>query len=74
MTTATLCGALPDGRDVTAYTLRAERGPELTVLDLGATVQRLRMPTPNGPREDIVLGYDDVPSYLSPANPYLGGP
>lgn len=72
MTTARRFGALPDGRDVTAYTLRAESGPELTVLDLGATVQRLRMPTPNGPREDIVLGFDDVPSYLSPANPYLG--
>ncbi|MBM0226048.1 galactose-1-epimerase, partial [Micromonospora sp. ATA51] len=59
---------MPDGRDVMAHTLRAEPGVELTVLDLGATVQRLRVPTRDGHPLDVVLGYSDVASYLSPTN------
>ena len=40
-------GTLPDGSDVTAHTLaRRPEGLRLTVLDLGATVARLRMPSP----------------------------
>jgi aldose 1-epimerase len=65
-------GTMPDGRDVMAHTLRAEPGVELTVLDLGATVQRLRAPTRDRQLLDVVLGYSDVASYLSPTNPYFG--
>jgi galactose mutarotase-like enzyme len=65
-------GTMPDGRDVMAHTLRAEPGVELTVLDLGATVQRLRVPTRDGHPLDAVLGYSDVASYLSPTNPSVG--
>lgn len=65
-------GAMPDGRDVTAYTLGPAQGPQLTVLDLGATVHRLRIPSGDGALDDIALGYADVNSYLCDANPYLG--
>jgi aldose 1-epimerase len=63
---------MPDGRDVRAHTLRVAGGPELTVLDLGATVHRLRVPTETG-LVDLVLGYSTVQAYLSPTSGYLGG-
>jgi aldose 1-epimerase len=67
--TSTPFGETPDGTPVTAYELSSGEGPVLTVLDLGATVQSLTF----GPGEpSIVLGYDDVSTYLSPANDYQG--
>lgn len=66
-------GALPDGSDVTAYTLQASaQGLRLTVLDLGATVARLRMPVPAGGLADVVLGLGTAAGYASVDNPYLG--
>lgn len=64
-------GALPGDETVSAHTLTSETGLELTVLDLGATVQSIRVPTAEGPVE-VVLGFDDAAGYLSPDNPYLG--
>ena len=50
-------GTLPDGSDVTAHTLSASaEGVRLTVLDLGATVARLRVPSAGGGSTDVVLG------------------
>ncbi len=50
-------GTLDDGTPVTAYTLSAtEHGLQLTVLDLGATVARLRMPLRGSGFADVVLG------------------
>lgn len=63
-------GAMPDGRVVSACTVASD-ALELTVLDLGATVHRLRFDE-GGRRHDIALGFADVPSYLSAANPFLG--
>ena len=66
-------GALDDGSDVTAYTLSAdERGVQLTVIDLGATVARLRMPMRGTGFVDVALGLASAGDYASPTNPYLG--
>ncbi|MFL6078866.1 MAG: aldose epimerase family protein [Ornithinibacter sp.] len=66
-------GALDDGADVTAYTLGAdERGLQLTVLDLGATIARVRMPLPDGGFVDVALGLAAAGDYAAPTNPYLG--
>ncbi len=66
-------GSLDDGSEVTAYTLAADaRGIELTVLDLGATVARLRMPLRDNDFVDVVLGLATARDYAAPTNPYLG--
>lgn len=66
-------GTLDDGTPVTAYTVSAtEHGIQLTVLDLGATVARLRMPLPGSGFVDVALGLPDARGYAAPTNPYLG--
>ena len=66
-------GALADGSVVTAHTLSASPyGLRLTVLDLGATVARLRMPVHGGGFADVVLGLRSAADYASADNPYLG--
>ena len=66
-------GTLADGSVVTAHTLSASpEGLRLTVLDLGATVARLRMPVHGGGFADVVLGLRSAADYASADNPYLG--
>ena len=66
-------GALDDGSDVTAFTLGAdERGIQLTVLDLGATIARVRMPLRDNDFLDVALGLAAAGDYAAPTNPYLG--
>jgi aldose 1-epimerase len=66
-------GALPDGADVTAFTLgSSDDGLRLTVLDLGATVARLQVPAGDGPPVDVVLGLAAASDYAAETNPFLG--
>ncbi len=66
-------GTLDDGSDVTAYTLGAdERGVQLTVLDLGGTIARVRMPVRDNEFVDVALGLPTAGDYAAPTNPYLG--
>ncbi|MFW5471221.1 aldose epimerase family protein [Knoellia sp. CPCC 206435] len=65
-------GTMPGGEPVSAFTLSSDTGLQLTVLDLGATVQSIRVPTGAGTSEEVVLGFDDAAGYTSPDNPYLG--
>jgi len=66
-------GTLPDGSQVTAHTLSASAaGLQLTVLDLGATVARLRVPSAGGGWTDVVLGLGSAADYTADGNPYLG--
>ncbi len=63
-------GTLPDGTAVTSYALSAPGGPELRVLDLGATVQSLWLRDPGaglpaGLGANIALGSRDVAGYLA---------
>ena len=69
MATSRSFGEMPDGAPVTAYEVTGDHGLVLTVLDLGATVQSL---AEQAGEPSVVLGYDDVASYLSPANDYQG--
>lgn len=63
-------GRLPDGRPVTAYRISTIDGPAVTVLDLGATVQSVRLPAQDG--VEVVLGFDRVEPYLDPRAGYQG--
>ncbi|MGH6762402.1 MAG: aldose epimerase family protein [Phyllobacterium sp.] len=57
-------GILADGRDVDAIMLCNAGGLETTILTYGATVQSLFVPDSRGNRADIVLGHDDLESYV----------
>lgn len=82
MATITPFGQLPDGRKVTAYTITSETGLRLRLIDLGAGVQALEVPTVADlggaePAEgknavNVVLGFADVASYLTPPKPFFG--
>jgi aldose 1-epimerase len=60
-----------DGTPVASTVLRTQSGFEVEVLDYGAIVRRFVVPTKAGPR-DVVLGLDDLPSYLG-CSVFMGG-
>ncbi len=65
MITTTKFGTLSCGKDVTAYTLCAECGVEVTILSLGGIIQSIKMPDKNGNVKDVVCGYDTPEEYLT---------
>jgi aldose 1-epimerase len=62
---------MPSGEAVHAYDITNRRGTSLTVITLGAIITSLQVAGRDGERDDIVLGLDDVESYLT-RSPYLG--
>ena len=64
-------GTMPDGNEVKAFTLTNINGIEMTVISYGGIITSLKTPDRNGNLADIVLGYDDLQSYLD-FNPYFG--
>ena len=69
-------GMLEDGREVFCYTLVNKNGMELSVIDYGATITALKVPTTNNHKVDVVLGFDNVEDYVNsyklPSAPYFG--
>lgn len=63
-------GASPLG-PVQLLTIGAEPGPVLEVLDLGATVHRLRVTGGDGVRRNVVLGHPSAEDHLASSH-YLG--
>ena len=57
-------GSLPDGRDVERVTLRGADGFEARIITYGAALQALLVPDAQGAVDDVVLGHDDLLSYL----------
>ena len=61
-----------DGREVNLYTLRNERGLEVSITNYGGAVVSLKAPDRNGDFADVVLGYETLEDYVR--NPrYFGG-
>ncbi len=58
-------GKISDGRDVNAYTMSSKCGLEITILDLGGTIQSIKMPDKNGVVKDIVCGYNTPEEYMT---------
>lgn len=56
-------GTTTDGHAVTAWHITNQKGASATVLDYGATLQALCIPTLSGPVVDVVLGYDSIEEY-----------
>src|SRR4030095_6644191 len=66
-------GRTPDGTVVDKITLRNGTGLEMVVLTYGGIITSLRTPDKNRAFDDIVLGFDDLASYLEPGkSPYFG--
>ncbi len=64
-------GTTSAGEAVTCWTMKNAAGTEVGVLDYGCTVQRILVPTREGRRIDVALGYDDLRGYES-GTCYLG--
>jgi aldose 1-epimerase len=62
---------LPDGRQVTMWTLRNAHGAGLTIMDLGATILTLDVPDRSGRLGDVVFGFDHAAPYLTSTS-YFG--
>ena len=64
-------GLLPAGQTVEAWTLTGRGGLELEAITYGGIVTRLLAPDRNGSAGDVVLGFNDLDSYLG-GHPYFG--
>ncbi len=64
-------GVLPTGQTVEAWTLAGRGGLELEAITYGGIVTRLLAPDRNGNAGDVVLGFNDLESYLG-GHPYFG--
>jgi aldose 1-epimerase len=64
-------GFLPAGESVEAWTLTGRGGLVLEVITYGGIVTRVLAPDRNGRLDDVVLGFNDLDSYLA-GHPYFG--
>ena len=64
-------GKTAAGENVDLYTLRNTKGVEAKITNLGGIVVSLKVPDKNGKFDDVVLGFNDLDSYLKP-HPYFG--
>lgn len=64
-------GKTEAGENVDLYTLRNTHGVEATITNYGGIVVSLKVPDRSGKFDDVVLGFNDLDSYLKPG-PYFG--
>src|SRR6476661_3943581 len=65
-------GKTSDGQTVDIYTLRNTRGMEARITNYGGIVVSLTAPDRDGKFADVVLGYNDLGTYMRPPFPYFG--
>ena len=66
-------GNMPDGQEVFKYTLTNKEGVSASFITLGAVWVSMMVPDREGKMADVVLGYDDLESYLQNP-PHFGAP
>lgn len=64
-------GKTRDSKPVDIYTLSNNTGMKVCITNYGGIIQSLTAPNKNGKYEDVVLGYDELDSYIE-ATPYFG--
>jgi aldose 1-epimerase len=64
-------GKTADGQNVDLYTLRNVHGVEAKITNYGGIVTSLKVPDRRGKFDDVVLGFNDLDSYLK-GHPYFG--
>lgn len=60
-----------DGQSVNLYTLRNVHGVEAKITNYGGILVSLKVPDRNGKFDDVVLGFNDLDTYLK-GHPYFG--
>jgi aldose 1-epimerase len=60
-----------DGREVMLYTMTNDHGMSVKITNYGGIVTSVIVPDKDGNEADVVLGFDDLQSYLD-GHPYLG--
>ncbi|MCI6041355.1 MAG: galactose mutarotase [Clostridiales bacterium] len=58
-------GVLPDGRQVTEYTMKNTLGASVSVIDFGGIVRSICVPDKDGALADVALGFDTLEGYLA---------
>ena len=61
-----------DGKNVEAYVLKNRNGMEARIMTYGGILMSLKVPDRDGKLGDVVLGHDDLDSYVKNNGPYLG--
>jgi aldose 1-epimerase len=64
-------GELPSGETVEAFTLAGAAGAALEFITYGGIVRSIKMPDREGRLADVVLGFDNLDSYLA-GHPFFG--
>ncbi|MGE9291439.1 MAG: aldose epimerase family protein, partial [Puniceicoccales bacterium] len=64
-------GQLPDGRDVTRFTLTNDNGMVVRLINYGGIIQEILVPDREGNLADVVLGEPDLAGYLD-HHPHYG--
>ena len=65
-------GKTANGQNIDLYTLRNAHGVEAKITNYGGILVSLKVPDRNGKFDDVVLGFNDLDSYLTKNNPYFG--
>ena len=58
-------GILPDGQQVSVFTLTNRQGMRVKVLDFGAIISEIHVPDRDGTFADVVLGFERIEPYLA---------
>ncbi len=76
MPTSASFGKTAEGTEIQLFTLTNAHGLKASISTYGGTLTSLLVPDKEGKMSDVILGFDKVDGYLSPAfkksNPYFG--
>lgn len=64
-------GTMPDGTDVSLYTLTNTNGMQVKITNYGGTITSILVPDKQGDISDVVLGFDNLDSYIKDS-PFFG--
>lgn len=64
-------GTLPNGQNVESFTLKNQKGMEVSIITYGGIITSLKVPNKEGKSEEVVLGFNSLEQYTKP-NPYFG--
>jgi aldose 1-epimerase len=65
-------GKTSDGQNIDLYTLRNAHGVEAKITNYGGILVSLKVPDRDGKFDDVVLGFNDLDTYLTKNDPYFG--
>ena len=64
-------GFMPDGREVSTYSLKNESGMKVKITDFGGAVMQIKVPDREGRFTDVVCGFSSLEDYMN-AGGYQG--